>query len=162
VDKLLAALSRQHTALFVSKTYGPALVTALGQFNSTDYNLAINLRFITHVCSWLQKDYPIAPEKSADWVRAGQLPCQCQFCQRVNQFLPDPDQGKLCIDKTLKRNLSHVELMANQHKIDLRIEIVRLKSKFQGNIYKTQRQYEVKLGLFNEAQKIIATLQGLN
>jgi hypothetical protein len=76
----------------------------------------------------------------------------------VNAFLPKRDIGSIRIDKTLKRNLLHVESEVEKSQIEVDIDIQKVASKFNGIIQKNQSRYERKRQLYDAAQKIIREL----
>jgi hypothetical protein len=64
------------------------------------------------------------------------------------------------IDKTLKRNLLHVESEVEKSHIEVDIDIQKVASKFNGIIRKNQRRYERRRQLYDAAQEIMRQLPG--
>ena len=158
-DEVIEFLSFQKKPTFLTATYGPALVSALEKLKGYDYDRAIMKKFVRNVLQRIQIDFPSPPNQPKDWFREGNLKCNCQFCTRVNQFLPDPAQSEISFYKTLKRNMTHIESEIEKSKVDLDIEIIRSPPKFQGICRKNQNRYENKRQLFDSAQKIVKELQ---
>ena len=113
----------QKQPLFLTTTYGPAVVNAMKELKARDDDRTLMTTFVEDVLQQIQRDFPSPPDKPKDWSRAGQLQCTCEFCAQVNQFLPDPEQGELSFYKTLKRNMTHVESEINKSQVDLDIKI---------------------------------------
>ena len=158
-DAILEFLSLQKQPLFLTKTYGPAIIDALKELKSRDYDRTFMATFVEDALQQIRRDFPSAPDKPKDWFRAGQLQCTCEFCAQVNQFLPDRTQREISFYKTLKRNMTHVESEINKSQVDLDIKIVRTPPKFQGTCKKNQKSYDKKRKLFDSAQKIVKTLE---
>jgi hypothetical protein len=64
----------------------------------------------------------------------------------------------MSIDKTLKRNLLHVESEVEKSQIEVDIDIQKVASKFNGIIQKNQSRYERQRQLYEAAQGIIRQL----
>ena len=64
------------------------------------------------------------------------------------------------IDKTLKRNLLHVESEVEQSHIEVDIDIQKAASKFNGIIRKNQRRSERRRQRYDAAQEIMRQLPG--
>jgi len=64
------------------------------------------------------------------------------------------------IDKTLKRNLLHVESEVEKSQIEVDIDIQKAASKFNGILWKNQRRYERRRQLYDAAQEIMRQLPG--
>jgi hypothetical protein len=78
----------------------------------------------------------------------------------VNEFLPKRDISSIRIDKTLKRNLLHVESEVGKSQIEVNINIQKVASKFTGIIQKNQSRYERQRQLYDAAQEIMRKLPG--
>ncbi|MCP4373569.1 MAG: hypothetical protein GY797_36515, partial [Deltaproteobacteria bacterium] len=131
-DAIIEFLSMQKQPLFLTATYGPAVVSALKELKERDYDRTIMKKFVENVLQQIRRDFPSPPDKPKNWFRAGQLKCHCEFCARVNQFLPDPKQSEISFYKTLKRNMTHLESEIKKSQVDLDIKIIRTPPKFQG------------------------------
>ena len=160
-EEIIEFLSRQKPPLFLTETYGPAVVSTLKELKGRDYDQTIMKKFVEHVLQWIQIDFPAPPKQPKDWFREGSLKCNCEFCTQVNQFLPDPVQSEISFYKTLKRNLIHIESEISQSHVDLDIEMLRDPPKFQGTCRKNQNRYENKRNLYESAQKIVKDLQSI-
>lgn len=160
-DDIIAFLSQQQP-LFFTDTYGPAVIKALDKLQQHEYDHEIMSQFIEHVCQRIQIDFSIPPSKPEAWFREGRLNCTCKFCKKINQFLPDANQSEISFNKTLKRNLTHIEAEINKSRVDLSIVISRNPSNFDGLCRKNQDSYDHELNVFNTAQKIIKDLQRVN
>jgi hypothetical protein len=134
------------------------MIRALHSLKQKEHNPTIAQQFASAVRQCLQAQYPTPPEPPQDWSREGHLDCDCEFCTEVNAFLPERDIGSMRIDKTLKRNLLHVESEVNKSQIEVDIEIQKVASKFDGIIQKNQSRYERKRQLYDAAQGIIRQL----
>lgn len=88
------------------------------------------------------------------WARAGSSTCSCEFCQQFNSFLADPELAPITIEKTLKRNLLHVQEMIDNKQFDIVGNIVSEKNKFSGHFSKNEASYLKALKLF---QKILSS-----
>jgi len=62
-------------------------------------------------------------------------------------------QNKLSFEKTLKRNLVHIETQIEQDRLDLDISIDRQSYNFKGTIKKNQSVYEQALKCFTVIEK---------
>ena len=145
---------------FLTETYGPAIISALHSLKKKAHNPTIAQQFASAVRQCLQTQYPNPPEPPQDWSREGQLDCDCEFCTEVNAFLPKRDIGSMRIDKTLKRNLLHVESEVEKSQIEVDMDIQKVASKFNGIIQKNQSRYERQRQLYDAAQGIIRQLPG--
>ena len=161
-DELLDFLSGQKQALFVTEIYAPALVKTLKVLKQNKYDSTILSKFVKYVRQKLKRDFPAPPEKPQDLSREGALNCACEFCAQVNQFLPNPIQREFRFDKTLKRNLIHVEAEIKKSQVDLDIIITKSPPKFYGTCIKNQNRFDYQLNLFNQAQKTLKELQLTN
>jgi len=115
-------------------------------------------KFVEDVYKRIQTEFPSRPTTPKDWSREGQLACDCEFCTEVNRFLPDPERSEIIFDKTLKRNLLHIESEIQKSRVDLDIEIRRTPPKFQGTCRKNQNRYDKQRQLFDSAQEIVKEL----
>ena len=152
-------ISTKKKGLFVTRHYGPALIDALNNLQECDYEQLIIRQFIDDVLQQIEHDFPAPPEKPQDWSRKADLACNCQFCKQTRNFLLDPEQSTITIDKTLKRNLLHIEDEVRKNHIDMDTEINRAPPKFQGILKKNQNEYKNKCNLFKQAQDIKKSLQ---
>ena len=143
---------------FLTETYGPAIIRALESLQSQAHDPIIAQRFASAARERLQAAYPSPPEPPEDWRREGRLDCDCEFCVAVNAFLPQRDLGAMRIDKTLKRNLLHVESEVEKRHIEVDVDIQKAASKFSGVIRKNQRRYEHRRQLYSAAQSILRQL----
>jgi hypothetical protein len=157
-SKVIARLADPPEEKFLTETYGPAIVSALNSLKKKEHNPTIAQQFVSAVRQCLQAQYPNPPEPPQDWSREGYLDCDCEFCTEVNAFLPKQDIGSMSIDKTLKRNLLHVESEVEKSQIEVDIDIQKAASKFNGIIQKNQSRYERKRQLYDAAQGIIRKL----
>ena len=143
---------------FLTETYGPAIISALESLKTKAHHETIAQQFASAVCQCLQVRYPSPPKPPQDWSREGDLDCDCAFCAEVNAFLPKRDIGSMRIDKTLKRNLLHVESEVEKSHIEVDIDIQKAASTFNGIIRKNQRRYERRRQLYDAAQEIMRQL----
>jgi hypothetical protein len=157
-SKVIARLADPPEEKFLTETYGPAIVRALTSLKQKEHNQTIAQQFVSAVRQCLQVQYPNPPEPPQDWSREGHLDCDCEFCTEVNEFLPKRDIGSMSIDKTLKRNLLHVESEVEKSQIEVDIDIQKVASKFNGIIQKNQSRYERKRLLYDAAQGFIRKL----
>lgn len=158
-DDLLDFLSTQQQSLFLTDIYGPSLVKALKLLNQRKDDPAILEELIEDVLHRVEIDFSDPPTPPTNMFREGALNCNCEFCTQVNEFLSDPGQCELRFDKTLKRDLLHVQSQIEQSQVDLEIKIIRAPPKFQGTCRKNQNKFDNQLKLFNRAQKIVKDLQ---
>jgi predicted 2-oxoglutarate/Fe(II)-dependent dioxygenase YbiX len=145
---------------FLTETYGPAIISALDSLTKKAHNEAIAQQFAVAVRACLQATYPHPPEPPKDWLREGELDCDCAFCTEVNAFLPKRDIGSMRIDQTLKRNLLHIDSAVEKSQVEVDIDIQKVASKFDGIIQKNQRRYERQQQLYDAAQEIMRQLPG--
>jgi hypothetical protein len=157
-SQVIARLAHAPEARFLTETYGPAIISALNSLKKKEYNQTIAQQFTAAVRQCLQATYPNPPEPPEDWSREGQLNCDCKFCTEVNAFLPKHDIGSMSIDKTLKRNLLHVESEVEKSQIEVDIDIQKVASKFNGILQKNRSRYERQRQLYDAAQGIIRKL----
>lgn len=157
-SKAIERLADPPEETFLTETYGPAIVSALDSLKKKEHNPTIAQQFASAVRQCLQAKYPDPPEPPEDWSREGQIDCDCEFCTEVNEFLPKRDISSIRIDKTLKRNLLHVESEVEKSQIEVDIDIQKVASKFNGIIEKNQSRYERKRQLYDAAQGIIRKL----
>ncbi len=157
-SQIMDRLADSPEATFLTETYGPAIISALDSLKEITHNQTIAQQFVTAVRQCLQAQYPHPPELPEDWSREGQLDCDCELCTEVNAFLPQRDIDSIRIDKTLKRNLLHIESEAEKSQIEVDIDIQKVASKFNGIIRKNQSQYERKRQLYDAAQGIMGKL----
>ena len=157
-DKIIAFLARQTQETFLTSAYGPAVVSCLNELEGRDYDRTCTQKFVEDVYIRIQTEFPSRPTAPKDWSREGQLACDCEFCTEVNRFLPDPERSEIVFDKTLKRNLLHIESEIQKSRIDLDIEIRRTPPKFQGTCRKNQNRYDKQRQLFDNAQEIVKEL----
>ncbi len=122
-DKIIAFLARQTQETFLTSAYGPAVVSCLNELEGRDYDRTCTQKFVEDVYIRIQTEFPSRPTAPKDWSREGQLACDCEFCTEVNRFLPDPERSEIVFDKTLKRNLLHIESEIQKSRADLDIEI---------------------------------------
>jgi len=110
------------------------------------------------------KHFGVEPQRPITWARAGSGTCSCEFCQQFNSFLADPARATFFIEKTLKRNLLHVQEIINTKQLDVVGEIISEKNKFSGHFAKNEASYLKTLKLFqtahNQQKQIIALLSG--
>lgn len=161
-DEIIAFLSGQKRPEFLTTTYGPAVVSSLKALKGRDYDRTIIRKFVGDIRQRIKVDFPVPPDAPKDWLRDGQLDCDCEFCTEVNQFLPDPKRSEISFYKTLKRNLLHVESKIEKSQVDLDIEIRRRPPKFEGTCRKNQKKYDNKRKLFDTAQDIVKALDDSN
>ena len=159
IPDILQFISTQKKGLFLTQHYGPAVIDAVNKLQDYDYDKSIIRQFIDDVLQQIEQDFPTPPEKPVDWSRKADLACDCQFCKQTGKFLLDPLQSKMTIDKTLKRNLLHIEDKVRKYHIDMDIEIRRTPPKFQGILKKNQNEYKNKCKLFKQAQDIKKSLK---
>jgi len=157
-SKVIARLADPPEETFLTETYGPAIISALNSLKKKDHNPTIAQQFGAAVRQCIQAEYPNPPEAPQDWSREGQLDCDCEFCTEVNAFLPKREISLMSLDKTLKRNLLHVESEVEKNQIEVDIDIQKVASKFNGIIQKNQSRYEHKRQLYEAAQEIIRNL----
>ena len=157
-SQVIERLAAPPEATFLTETYGPAIIRALESLQSQAHDPIIAQRFASAARERLQAAYPSPPEPPEDWFREGQLDCDCEFCAEVNAFLPQRDLGAMRIDKTLKRNLLHVESEVEKRQIEVDVDIQKEASKFSGVIRKNQRRYERQRHLYSAAQSILRQL----
>lgn len=157
-DEIVAFLSGQKQEEFLTATYGPALVSSLKELKGRDYDQIIMKKFSEDVRQRIKADFPAPPEPPKDWSREGRLNCGCEFCTEVNEFLPDPESSEISFDKTLKRNLLHIESKVEESQVELDVEIRRAPPKFAGTCRKNQSRYDNKRNLFDSAQQIVKEL----
>ena len=157
--EIIEFLSMQKQQLFLTDTYGPAVVSTLKELKGRDYDRTIMKKFVENVLQRIQIDFPSPPNKPEDWFREGSLKCNCEFCAQVNQFLPDPERSEISFYKTLKRNIVHIESEIKESQVELAIELLRNPPKFQGTCRKNQNRYDNRRKLFDSAQKIVKDLQ---
>jgi len=159
-SQIMERLAEPPEDTFVTETYGPAIISALESLKTQAHHEAIAQQFAAAARERLQASYPSPPEPPEDWSREGSLDCDCEFCAAVNEFLPQRDMGSMRIDKTLKRNLLHVESEVEKRQIEVEIDIQKAASKFNGVIRKNQRQYERQRQWYGAAQEILRRLPG--
>jgi hypothetical protein len=157
-DKIIAFLAQQTQEAFLTTAYGPALVSSLNELKGRDYDRSCMQKFVEDVVQRIQTDFPSRPGAPKGWSREGQLACDCEFCTEVNRFLPDPERSEITFDKTLKRNLLHIESEIQKSRVDLDIEIHRTPPKFRGICRKNQNRYDRQRQLFDSAQEIMQEL----
>lgn len=157
-DEIIAFLSGQKRKEFLTATYGPALVSSRKALKGRDYDRIIMEKFSEDVRQRIKADFPAVPESPKDWSREGRLNCNCEFCTEINKFLPDPESSEISFDKTLKRNLLHIEDKVEESQVELDIEIRRMPPKFAGTCRKNQSRYDNKRKLFDSAQQIVKEL----
>jgi predicted 2-oxoglutarate/Fe(II)-dependent dioxygenase YbiX len=157
-DKIIAFLAQQTQEAFLTTAYGPALVSSLNELKGRDYDRSCMQKFVEDVVQRIQTDFPSRPRAPKGWSREGQLACDCEFCTEVNRFLPDPERSEITFDKTLKRNLLHIESEIQKSRVDLDIEIHRTPPKFRGICRKNQNRYDRQRQLFDSAQEIMQEL----
>jgi hypothetical protein len=157
-SKAIERLADPPEETFLTETYGPAIIRALDSLKKKSHNETIAQQFASAVRQCLQANYPNPPEPPEDWSREGQLDCDCEFCTEVNAFLPKRDISSIRIDKTLKRNLLHVESEVGKSQIEVDIDIQKVASKFSGIIQKNQSRYERKRQLYDAAQGLLHKL----
>jgi len=158
-DDIIHSLSAKMNGEFITQTYGTALMDALQKLKNYDYDHSVFHKFSANIRQQIQYYFPSAPKKPENWFRKGSLQCTCQFCKQTNQFLLDPDESTLHINKTIKRNLLHVEDEIRKSRVDVSIHINKVPPKFQGILTKNQNEYDYKQTQFDQAQKIIKNLQ---
>ena len=158
-NKAIERLADPPDETFLTETYGPAIISALNSLKKTEHNQTIAQQFAAAVRQCIQAEYPSPPEPPQDWSREGHLDCDCAFCTEVNAFLPKRDVSSIHIDKTLKRNLLHIESEAEKSQIEVDIDIQKVASKFNGLIQKNQSRYERNRQLYDAAQGIIHKLR---
>ena len=161
-DAIIEFLPNQKQQIFLTSIYGPAVVSSLKALKGRHYDRTTLKKFVENVLQRIQIDFPSPPNKPKNWFREGNLKCNCEFCAEINQFLPNPEQNEISFDKTLKRNLIHIESEISKSQVDLDIEISRSPPKFKGTCRKNQNRYESQRNLFHSAQKIVVDLQREN
>jgi hypothetical protein len=157
-DEIIAFLSGPKQKEFLTVTYGPALVSSLKALEGRDYDRIIMGKFSEDVRQRIKAEFPAPPEAPEDWSREGRLNCGCEFCTEVNKFLPDPKRSEISFEKTLKRNLLHIESKIKESQVELDIEIRRMPPKFEGTCRKNQSRYDSRRKLFDSAQQIVKEL----
>ena len=157
-SKVIERLANPPEEKFLTETYGPAIISALNSLKKKEHNQTIAQQYVSAVRQCFQVQYPDPPEPPQDWSREGQLDCDCEFCTEVNAFLPERDISSMRIDKTLKRNLLHVESEVEKSQIEVDIDIQKVAPKFNGTIQKNQSRYKRKRQLYDAAQGIIRKL----
>ncbi|MFT5162709.1 MAG: putative 2-oxoglutarate/Fe(II)-dependent dioxygenase YbiX [Alteromonadaceae bacterium] len=158
VDEVIAFLLTQRKPLFVLTKYGPAVKSALAALKDRGYDQQFNKKFIVDVHQRIQTAFPVAPTKPANWLRAGKLKCNCQFCGQVNKFLTQPERSELLFQRVLKREMTHVESEINLSGVDLDIVISHYSTKFKGVCQKNLNGYDHQLQLFECAQNLVKAL----
>jgi hypothetical protein len=157
-SKAIERLGNPPEEIFLTETYGPAIISALNSLKKKEHNQTIAQQFAAAVRQCIQAVYPHPPEPPQDWSREGHLDCECEFCTEVNEFLPKRDVSSMGIYKTLKGNLLHVASEAEKSQIEVEIDIQKVAPKFNGTIQKNQSRYERKRHLYDAAQGIIRKL----
>ncbi len=158
-DEVLFSLADNKTPLSLPYVYASALLRALGAYKKND----ILKKIAEHFKGLAKTMYPVLPLPPRNWQRQGQINCVCEFCREINQFLQDPDRNTLSIEKTLRRNLTHIETKIVENTLDLDIRINKQASKFTGAVTKNQKSYEQALQRFTlieQAQKDIESWMG--
>ncbi|WP_042242452.1 2OG-Fe(II) oxygenase [Neochlamydia sp. S13] len=139
---------------FVVEIFAPALLRAL-ETTSPDYGYqravfqALGAVYFNRVT----EHFGVEPQKPITWARAGSCTCSCEFCQQFNKFLSDPERAAFSIEKTLKRNLLHIQEMIDNKQFDVVGEIISDKNKFSGHFSKNEASYLKALKLFQTAHK---------
>lgn len=156
---VLECFTQKRFPTFLTNTYGPNLVRAVKKLKGYEHNPTILETFAKDFFQRIQKEFPSPPVPSKNWSREGKLDCTCHFCVQVNEFLPNPDQSTLRFEKTLKREMSHVEDQIRRSHVDLNLEIIRMSPKFGGICTKTQKRYDQALELYNTAHELVEDLK---
>lgn len=157
VSTLLAALF-EPTRDFVRCHYGPALVSALAWCDQRSHSSSILEPFVDDFFKRAGLFYVAAPEPFVNLVREKVLNCGCFLCQETNRFLSDPQRATLRFEKQLKRDLVHLEEEIEKQRADLSLSIIRLTSKFGGELCKTDRSYQTSLKEYKEICQLRDTL----
>ncbi|KOR30767.1 hypothetical protein TI05_13440 [Achromatium sp. WMS3] len=158
IDKIIERLATQEAPEFLTDTYGPALVDILKMLKKHYYDPLSFKKFTDDIQKRIATTLPKAPDAPTNWAREGRLNCDCPFCTKINEFLPDPKQDKIIFSKTLKRNLTHIESEISKSQVDLEVIIRRTPPKFEGICKKNSSNYNRRLDLFNRAQQILQDL----
>lgn len=151
---------------FVVEVFAPALLRSL-ETSSPDYGYQhVVFQTLRKVYfNGITKYFGVEPHRPITWARAGSSTCSCEFCQQFNSFLADPERATFSIEKTLKRNLLHVQEMIDNKQLDVVGDIINEKNKFSGHFSKNEASYLKALKLFQTAhnqQKQIVTLLSQN
>ncbi len=141
-----------------SEVFATAILKVLKDLDGCHYHHNIVLKFIQLSRKAIQDNYPSAPVKPKDWSFKQKLPCDCKICRQLKTFLPDPVENSMTTQKSLKREVVHLQDMAREAKLSLDIEILRAPPKFQGKVQKTYKIYEAKLQKFEQMQQLLRKL----
>lgn len=156
--ELIAAL-RQHNKIdFVTKHYGPAVIQAVEALKGHEVDEDILKAFVQDVHASINRVFAVAPEPPKDWARQGKLNCSCEFCNQINEFLPDPSREQLRMEKTFKKNIVHVSGKIDYAGVDLDVELSRMQPRFLGVFSKNQNAFERYKKAYEKAQQLVAKL----
>ncbi len=151
-DEAMKIIARFHQPLSLPSLYAPALIEVIESCKEETSGRDLLRRISEDFLKTADQHYPSPPKKPETYTRSGKLDCDCPFCQEVNTFLSDPQRSRLVLEKTLKRNLTHVEEEISNSRVDLTIAIDRQPPKFRGDVTKNQSSYQQALERYRTIQ----------
>lgn len=166
LTEVVAELNSIEDPKFVVEVFAPAILKAL-ETSSPDngYQCSVFQALGKVYFNKITNYFGVEPQKPLTWARAGSSTCSCEFCQPFNGFLADPERATFSIEKTLKRNLLHVQEVITTKQLDVVANIVSEKNKFSGHFSKNEASYLKALKLYQTAhhqQKQIVALLSHN
>ncbi len=165
VDKLITELSLVPFSNFLPSVFTPAIIDTIKSYTKGKDHALILKKLADAYVKLTKRYYSSPPREPETFARKGNVNCECDFCTDVNDFLSKADLKEISFEKTLKRNLIHIEDQISKHQLDLDIKIDKIKNKFRGTVTKNNKSFEQQMEKYTTTtqgkQKVIALIDSI-